>query len=102
MLYKIYSSTIWCSDKNKEVETILREYPCLKDFGWRLVEYIGNRHTRILNENQEWIFQITPVTLHRPYIEINTLEEFQKLQAAIDQPLIFYGDEIEIYDGHRE
>lgn len=102
MLYRIFSSTIWCSDKDNEVVKILSEYPCLKDFGMRLVEYEEQTFVRIRDENGNYISQPVTKAFHRIYIELNTLEDLQKLQAAIDQPLIFFGDEIEIYDGYRE
>lgn len=102
MLYKISSSAIWSSDKDEESELLLSEYPCLKDFGWRLVEYVDVEYTRIRDENGEWISQHIPTTRHRPYIEINSLEELQKLQATIEHPLIIDEDEIEIYDDYRE
>lgn len=102
MLYRIYSSSIWCSDKDKENAKILGEYPCLKDFGMKLVEYEDQAFHRIRDENGKYISQPVTKVFYRIYIELNTLEEFQKLQAAIDQPLIFFGDEIEIYDGYRE
>lgn len=96
MLYRITASATASDDR------ILNEYPCLKDFGWKLVEFVENRHTRILDENMRSIYQTIPTTYYRPYIEINSLEELQKLQAAIEYPLIIYEDEIEIYDGYRE
>lgn len=79
MLYRICATSIWENTKNEEAKKLLSEYPCLNDFGWKLVE-----------------------TDHRPYIEINSLEELQKLQAAVEHPLIFTEDEIEIYDDYRE
>ncbi len=102
MLYRICATGIWSSNKDEESEELLCEYPCLKDFGWRLVEYVDVEYTRIRDENGDWISQHIPTTRHRPYIEINSLEELQKLQAAVQNSLIFTEDEIEIYDDYRE
>lgn len=102
MLYRICAASIWENTKNKEAKKLLSEYPCLNNFGWKLVEYVDNQHTRIRDENGKWIYQVIPKTDHRPYIEINSLEELQKLQAAVEHPLIFTEDEIEIYDDYRE
>lgn len=35
-------------------------------------------------------------------IEINTLEDFIALQNEVENPLIFFGNGIEIYDNYRE
>lgn len=102
MLYRICATVVWDSNKDKKCEKLLCEYPCLKDFGWRLVEYVDVSYTRIQDENGELISMHTPKIFHRPYIEINSLEELQKLQVAVQNPLIFTEDAIEIYDGYRE
>lgn len=96
MLYRI-TATATYSD-----ERLLDAYPCLKDFGWQLVECVRTLRTRIFDENGKAIYQEIPKIHFRPYIEINSLEDLQKLQATVEQPLIFTEDEIEIYDGYRE
>ena len=95
MLYRITASAT-------QDQKLLVNYPCLKDLGYKDKEVIKERRTRIIDENGKAIYQLMPKTFYEPGIEINSLEELQKLQAAIQYPLIFTGDEIEIYDGSRE
>lgn len=96
MLYRIASTSCYRDER------LIEDYPCLKDFGWKLTEYTRTQRTRIFDENNKAIYQEIPKTLYKPYIEINTLEELQKLKAAVQNPLIFMEDEIEIYDDYRE
>lgn len=79
MLYRITASGTYRDGR------LLDEYPCLKEFGWKLIEHGEN-----------------PFMRYTAFIEINTLEDLQKLQAAVEDPLIFTEDEIEIYDDYRE
>lgn len=95
MLYKITASVT-------QDQKLLVKYPCLEDFGYTDIAVIRERRIKILDENGKAMYQMIPKTFYVPGIEINTLEELQKLQAAIGEPLIFTEDEIEIYDGFRE
>lgn len=101
MLYKIVSVDN-SPRSEKHCQDLLDEYPCLANFGWKIVEYIENCYEEFLDEYGRAIYRRGPKTCYRPYIEINTLEELQKLQAAVQNPLIFTEDEIEIYDNYRE
>lgn len=67
-----------CKDR---AEKIIKDYPCLKDFGFE-IENLDNYPSA--------------------YIYIYSLEELVKLKNAVNNELIIGDEFIEIYDGCRE
>ena len=98
MKFKITSSFF-----SNNFEKIIKEYPCLKDFGFEVVEYEVPLKTWTWDENGMRILQIYgKETIRKPYVTIESLEQLLALKSAIEEPLIITEDEIEIYDGYRE
>ena len=85
------------------IEKLVEKYPCLKDFGFEVVEYEEPLKTWTWDENGKRILQIYGKKIIRePYVTIESLERLLELRFAVDEPLIITEDEIEIYDGYRE
>ena len=98
MKFKITSSSY-----SNNFEKIIKEYPCLKDFGFEVAEYEVPLKTRTRDECGKRIFQIYGKNIIRePYVTIESLERLLALKSAVEEPLIITEDEIEIYDGYRE
>lgn len=102
MLYRIRATSTWgIEDKYEE---LLKEYPCLTDFGFQKVPESMPTGCWIFDENgyaKLWQ-EGPPKIVYYPAIEINTLEDLTRLHKAVHQELIFSEDSIEIYDTWRE
>lgn len=85
MLYKIEATSIHCYNKKDEGERILKRYPCLDNFGFRIGE--KNDGTGII---------------HEPFVELYTLDELNELMFELNEPLVLTPGIIEIYDTYRE
>lgn len=87
MKFKITASSLWSTETDK----LLKEYPCLHDFGYEVEETTEYSFYHNLNYPKK-----------TAYIHINSLEELVKFKQAVDKIIIFDEDEIEIYDAWRE
>lgn len=103
---KVYiSSSSYCC--YEEYNKLLADYPCLKDYGFVVMDSLKTRCRLIRDENGEWMRQPYQVPIKKAYIFIYSLEELVKLETAVGNPLIFSKDDvdgyaIEIYDTYRE
>lgn len=81
MKYKLTASYTRSSE-------FLREFPCLRDFSYSVeTDTVPElRRVRDLTGTLDF-YETYSRTIYSHYIEINTLEELQKLQAAIEYPL---------------
>ena len=82
MLYKIEATSIHCYNKKDEGERILKRYPCLDNFGFRIEK-----------KNE---------TICEPYIELDSLDELNELMFELNELLVLTPGIIEIYDTYRE
>lgn len=82
MRYMVRSVDIWPISKTN-LDKLLRDYPCLEDFG-------------LENETIDGQFDA--------YINIDSIEELMRLIDKVGHGLIVYDDPpmIEIYDNYRE
>lgn len=98
MKFKIVSSFY-----SNNFEKIIKEYPCLKEFGFEVVEYEVPLKTWTCDERGMRILQIHgKQTIRKSYVTIESIEQLLALKSAVKAPLIIDEDEIEIYDGYRE
>lgn len=106
MRFKIYSSGQFVDDPTE----LLRNYPCLKDYNFEIVEYEKEyeHHSWIRDEKGERIRQtrIEKRKIVEGYITVDSLNQLMKLVQDIDEPIIIDNDmikpNIEIYDTYRE
>lgn len=95
---------------NRDTEHLLREYPCLVDFGYSEEVFKEDGLSRIKDENGKFIMQIVKNDhiVTKPYIILDTLEDLVRFKNACRTELVFKHSfspdycEIEIYDGYRE
>jgi hypothetical protein len=82
MLYRIEATSIYCFNKKDECERILKRYPCLNSFGFRI------------EKKNEMIYE--------SYIELDSLDELNELMFELDTLIVLSPGIIEIYDECRE
>ena len=91
-----------------EHEELIEEYPCLHNFGYEEETVTKSTKIWIRDEcgNRMWQ-EGPPRTEYISYININSIEELNRLCEAVANPLVYDGSRhdcptIEIYDGYRE
>jgi hypothetical protein len=103
MTYKIEATSIWCANRKDECERILKRFPCLENFGFRIEEKTIPTSFRIKDENGESIWQECGTkTIYEPYVELDTLDELNELMFELNELLVLSPGIIEIYDTYRE
>lgn len=103
MLYRVEVTSIWCSNKKDECEQIIKRYPCLKNFGFRIEEKTEPVCYPIRDENNKRIWQEDGTkTIYEPYIELETLDDLNELIFELNENLVLSTGIIEIYDTYRE
>lgn len=106
MRFRIEATSIWSNATAHE--KLIKEYPCLQNFGYEVETTTKIKKTWINDECGNRIWQKGPETIvHTPYVNLNSLEDLNRLYEAVANPLIYSGDisdypTIEIYDGFRE
>lgn len=106
MRYRILATCVY--DRYHEGTQLVDRYPCLRDFGFTIEERATPTKIWVTDECGKLIWQEgPPKTRQIPYIDINSLEDLDRLRDAVKNQLIYgYGSngelEIEIYDGYRE
>lgn len=104
MKFYICATSIWGNDP----DGVLERYPCLKDFGWEIIERTTVKNMRIKDENGDMIYfnDGSFNTIREGFINIHSLEELKALGKACRVPLIVDNDGvrdfIEIYNDWRE
>lgn len=102
MIYEISASSLWCWDK-EECDNLLKKYPCLNHFGFKVEEKSKPTGKYVRDENGNRIWQEGPPRIYyKPTIKIDTLDDLNKLIEAVDSSLVYTSDTIEIYDTYRE
>jgi hypothetical protein len=103
MLFKIEATSIYCYNKKDECEKILKQYPCLNNFGFRIEEKTEPKRHMIRDENNEHILQEDGTkTIYEPYVELDSLDELNELMFELNECLVLTPGIIEIYDTYRE
>lgn len=103
MLYKIEATSIFCTNKKDECEQLLKDYPCLENFGFRIEEKTVSTSFRIKDENNKPIWQEDGTkTIYEAYIELDNLDELNELMFELNELLVLSPGIIEIYDTYRE
>lgn len=82
MLYRIEATSIYCFNKKDECERILKRYPCLNNFSFRI------------EKKNEMVYE--------SYIELDSLDELNELMFELDELIVLSPGIIEIYDECRE
>lgn len=91
----------------KSEDDYLYNYPCLAAFGFKVIPKDHTERVYFRDECGKRRYRDITETKMIPVIEINTIEELEKLREAVREELIFGKDwndisYIEIYDGYRE
>ena len=97
------SQSDWVYDEEKQNAKLIKEYPCLKEYGFEL-EKIVTKYTRgTVQDDEGNTLEVERCKVsYKPYIIINSLEELMKFIKDVDNELVIREDYIEIYDGYRE
>lgn len=102
MVYEISASSLRCWTK-EECERLLKKFPCLTDFGFGIAEKSKPTRSYIRDENGKHIWQEGPPEIqYLPYIELNTLDDLERLTKTVGESLVYSSGSIEIYDTYRE
>lgn len=98
MTFKVRATSYW------KDEDVIKGYPQLYDFGFKIEEKQVPKFEAIRDENGKLLRQFSGYKIKlEPTIQINTLDELLKLIQSVNSELIIDKDNwIEIYDGCRE
>ena len=85
-------------------EDVIKGYPQLYDFGFKIEEKRVPKFEAIRDENGKLLRQFLGYKIKlEPTIQINTLDELMKLIQSVNSQIIIDNDNwIEIYDNYRE
>ena len=85
-------------------EDVIKGYPQLYDFGFKIEEKRVSKFEAIRDENGKLLRQFLGYKIKlEPTIQINTLDELMKLIQSVNSQIIIDNDNwIEIYDNYRE
>lgn len=98
MTFKVRSTSYWND------EDVIKGYPQLYDFCFKIEEKQEPKFEMIRDENEKLLRQFLGYKIKlEPTIQINTLDELMKLVQSVNSQIIIDNDNwIEIYDNYRE
>ena len=102
MKFKVSATSVWDFDSHEPKTKLIKEYPCLKNFGFENILFEKPVRNRIRDEEGRLITQFSYEPRYDTYITIDTIEQLLELIKVVENPLVITENEIEIYDGYRE
>lgn len=84
----------------KDIEGLVRTYPCLADFGFDIHKRADSGSVITKTENGvERRIEFRSSAVYTPYVELNTMDDLARLEKAVKRNLCFSTEFISFSDG---